>query len=147
MKQYYTISRNCQERSFSELETLHHLCESERKQILQNLALAYSKYLMQVISCQVSAIFSMIIMEISSCNILVQKKSHHCSFWKKEMLPTQTYIFFKKIQFENKISQSTLFWDTIVLFGSENSHNVKQLNPNYDKIYLLTLHILVKCHP
>ena len=34
MKLYYTISRIFQEMSLSELETLHHLCELERTQIL-----------------------------------------------------------------------------------------------------------------
>ena len=44
MKLDYTISRIFQEMSLSELETLHQLCESERTQILQSLALAVLKY-------------------------------------------------------------------------------------------------------
>ena len=43
MKLDYTISRIFQENSLSELETLHHLCELERTQILQSLALAVLK--------------------------------------------------------------------------------------------------------
>ena len=43
MKLDYTISRIFQEMSLSELETLHHLCELERTQILQSLALAVLK--------------------------------------------------------------------------------------------------------
>ena len=43
MKLDYTISRIFQEMSLSELETLHHLCELERTQILQSLALAVIK--------------------------------------------------------------------------------------------------------
>ena len=43
MKLDYTISRIFQERSLSELETLHQLCELERTQILQSLALAVLK--------------------------------------------------------------------------------------------------------
>ena len=43
MKLDYTNSRIFQEMSFSELETLHHLCELERTQILQSLALAVLK--------------------------------------------------------------------------------------------------------
>ena len=43
MKLDYKISRFFQEISFSELETLHHLCELERTQILQPLALAVLK--------------------------------------------------------------------------------------------------------
>ena len=43
MKLDYTISRVFQEMSLSELETLHQLCELERTQILQSLALAVLK--------------------------------------------------------------------------------------------------------
>ena len=43
MKLDYIISRIFQEMSFSELETLHQLCELERTQILQSLALAVLK--------------------------------------------------------------------------------------------------------
>ena len=43
MKLDYTISRMFQEMSLSELETLHQLCELERTQILQSLALAVLK--------------------------------------------------------------------------------------------------------
>ena len=39
----YTISKIFQEMSLSELETLHQLCELERTQILQSLALAVLK--------------------------------------------------------------------------------------------------------
>ena len=51
MKLDYTKSRIFHEMSLSELETLHHLCEQERTQILQSLALAvlktpYSGYLL-----------------------------------------------------------------------------------------------------
>ena len=43
MKLDYTINRIFQEMSLSELETLHQLCELERTQILQSLALAVLK--------------------------------------------------------------------------------------------------------
>ena len=43
MKLDYTISIIFQERSLSELETLHQLCELERTHILQSLALAVLK--------------------------------------------------------------------------------------------------------
>ena len=43
MKLDYMISRIFQEMSLSELETLHQLCELERTQILQSLALAVLK--------------------------------------------------------------------------------------------------------
>ena len=47
----YTISRIFQEKSLSKLETVHHLCELERTQIRESLALAvlkmpYSGYLL-----------------------------------------------------------------------------------------------------
>ena len=45
MKLDYIISRIFQELSLSELETLHQLCELERTQILQSLALAVLKIL------------------------------------------------------------------------------------------------------
>ena len=43
MKLDYTISRIFQEMSLSELETLHQICQLERPQILQSLALAVLK--------------------------------------------------------------------------------------------------------
>ena len=43
MKLNYTISRISQERSLTELETLHQLCELERTQTLQSLVLAVLK--------------------------------------------------------------------------------------------------------
>ena len=43
MKLDYTIRRSFQEMSLSELELLHQLCELERTQILQSLALAVLK--------------------------------------------------------------------------------------------------------
>ena len=42
-KMDYTISRIFQEMSLSELETLHHLCELERTQTIQSLALPIKK--------------------------------------------------------------------------------------------------------
>ena len=43
MKLDYTIFRVFQELSLSELETLHYLCELERTQILQSIALVVLK--------------------------------------------------------------------------------------------------------
>ena len=53
MKLDYTIGRIFQKISLTELETLHQLCELERTQILQSLALAvhkihYAGYLISV---------------------------------------------------------------------------------------------------
>ena len=48
-------------------------------------------------------------------------------------------IFYKnKVHFIDTLSRRTYFWDTSVPCGSENSHNVVQLNPDEDKYYLLT---------
>ena len=51
MKLNYTISRIFPEMSLTELETFHQLCELERTQVLQSLALAvlkipYARYLL-----------------------------------------------------------------------------------------------------
>ena len=48
-------------------------------------------------------------------------------------------IFYKDIAlFVETLSRRNCFWDTAVPCGSENSHNVVQLNPDEDKNYLLT---------
>ena len=48
-------------------------------------------------------------------------------------------MFYKiKVHFVDTLSRRTYFWDTAVPCGSENSHNVVQLNPDEDKYYLLT---------
>ena len=44
------------------------------------------------------------------------------------MLPTNPYL--KKLHFLDALSRRTSFWDTAFPCGSENSHNVVQLNPN-----------------
>ena len=41
------------------------------------------------------------------------------------------------MHFFDTLSRRTYFWDTAVPCGSEISHNVKQLNPDEDKYYLL----------
>ena len=48
-------------------------------------------------------------------------------------------IFYKnKVYFVDTLSRRIYFWDTAVLCGSQNSHNVVQLNPKEDKYYLIT---------
>ena len=48
-------------------------------------------------------------------------------------------IFYKiKVHFVDTLSRRTNFWDESVPCGSENSHNVVQLNPDEDKYYLIT---------
>ena len=44
----------------------------------------------------------------------------------------------KKVHFVDTLSRRTNFWDTAVPCGSENSHNVVQLNPDEIEYYLLT---------
>ena len=47
-------------------------------------------------------------------------------------------MFYKNEKhFVDTLSRRTYFWDTVVPSGSENSHNVVQLNPDEDKYYLL----------
>ena len=71
--------------------------------------------------------------------IPVPKKYHHYMFLKindaiKESL---SFIRIKYISL-TRFQDETYFWDTAVPCGSENSHNVVQLNPDEDKYYLLT---------
>ena len=62
-------------------------------------------------------------------------------------------IFYKnEVHFVDTLSRRTYFWDTAVPFGSENSHNVVQLNPDEEKYILLTpyptlMQPLKKCSP
>ena len=82
MKLNYTISRIFKEILLSELETLHQLCELERTQILQSLALAvlkipYAEYLLS------SNRSNLLIMKETSYGItLVPKKYHLYTFLK-----------------------------------------------------------------
>ena len=48
------------------------------------------------------------------------------------------YSIKNKGHFVDTLPRRTYFWDTAVACGSENSHNVVQLNPDEDKYYLLT---------
>ena len=48
------------------------------------------------------------------------------------------YSIKNKVHFVDTLSRRTYFWDTAVPCGSENSHNVVQLNPDENKYYLLT---------
>ena len=126
MKLDYTFSRIFQEMSLSELETL---CELERIQILQSLALAvlklpYAGYLLSK----------------NRSNFLDYQGNF---LWLYVFSDKRCYkripIFFEnKVHFVDTLSRRTYFWDTAVPCGSENSHNVEQLNPDEDKYYLLT---------
>ena len=80
MKLDYTMSRIFQEMSLSELETLHQLCEVERTQILQSLALAVLKipYAGYLLSGNSSSFMKEIFYGIT----LVPKKYHPYTFLK-----------------------------------------------------------------
>ena len=80
MKLDYTISRIFQEMSLSELETLHQLCELERTQILQSLALAVLK---------IGQIF-LITKETFYGFILAPKKCHHYTFLKRNAVAKES---------------------------------------------------------
>ena len=139
MKLDYTISRIFQEMSLSELETLHQLCELERTQILHSLALAVLKkpnagYLLSgnrsnFLDYEGNILwFYTCTKKVSSLYVFEDKR-----YYKR--IP----IFYKnKVHFVDTLSRRTYFWDTAVPCGSENSHNVVQINPDEDKYYLLT---------
>ena len=139
MKLDYTISRFFQEMSISELETLHQLCELERTQILQSLALAVLKipYAGYLLSGNRSNFldydgnflwFYTCTKKVSPLYVFEDKRCY-------KRIP----IFYKnKVHFVDTLSRRTYFTDTAVPCGSENSHNVVQLNPDEEKHYLLT---------
>ena len=125
--------------SLSELETLHHLCELERTQILQSLALAVLKitYAGYLVSGNRSKFLNyeenMLWYYICTKNISPLYVFEDKRYYKR--IPR----FYKsKVHFVDTLSRRTCFWHTAVLCGSEKSHNVVQLNPDEDKYYLLT---------
>ena len=125
--------------SLSKLETLHPLCELERIQNLHSLALAvlkvpYAGYLL------IGNISNFIDYE---GNILwyytCTKKRSPLSVFKDKKCYKRIPSFYKKEElFVDTLSRRTFFWDRAVTCGSENSHNIVQLNPDEDKYYLLT---------
>ena len=139
MKLDYTISRIFQEMSLSELETLHQLCKLEKTQILQSLALAVLKIL-----------YPGYLLSGNKSNFLDYERNILCLYaCTKKVSPLYVFedkrcyktvpIFYKsKVHFVDTLSRRTYFWDTAVPCGSENSHNVVQLNPDEYKYYLLT---------
>ena len=135
----YTISRIFQEMSLSELETFHLLCELERTQILQSLALAVLKipYAGYFLSGNRSIFIDY------EGNILwyypcTKKLSPLYVFEDKRCYKRIPILYKNKVYFVDTLSRRTYFWDTAVPFRSEYSHNVVQFNPDEDKCYLLT---------
>ena len=136
MKLDYTISRTFQEMSLSELETLRQLCELERTQILQSLALAVLKipYAGYLLSGNRSNFLD------NEGNILwfytCTKKVSPLYVFEDKRCYKRIPIFYKnKVHFVDTLSRRTYFWDTAVPCGSENSHNVVQLNPGFFGIF------------
>ena len=125
--------------SLSELETLHQLCELERTQILQSLALAVLKipYAGSLLSGNRSNF-----LDYEGNNLwfyTCTKKVSPLYVFEDKRCYKRIPIFYKnKVHFVDTLSRRTYFWDTAVPCGSENSHNVVQLNPDEDKYYLLT---------
>ena len=125
--------------SLSELETLHQLCESERTQILQSLALAvlkipYAGYLLSG-NRSSSLDYEGNILWFYTCT----KKVSPLYVFEDKRCYKRIPIFYKnKVNFVDTLSRRTCFWNTAVPCGSKNSHNVVQLNPDEDKYYLLT---------
>ena len=139
MKLDYTISRIFQEMSLSELETLRQLCELERTQILQSLALAvlklpYAGYLLSGNSSNFLD-YQRNILWFYTCT----KKVSLLYVFEDKRCYKRIPVFYKnKVHFVDTLSRRTYFWKTAVPCGSKNSHNVVKLNPDEDKYYLLT---------
>ena len=139
MKLDYTISRIFQEMSLSELETLHQLCELERTQNLQSLALAvlnipYAGYLLSG-NRSIFIDYEGNILWYYTCT----KKVSPLYVFEDKKCYKRIPIFYKnKVYFVDTLLRQTYFCNTAVPCGSENSHNVVKLNPDEDKYYLQT---------
>ena len=123
----------------TELETLHQLCELERTQTLQSLALAVLKFLYAgyLLSGNRSNFvdYEENILWYYTCT----KKVSPLYVFADKRCYERIQLFYKnKVHFVNALSSRTYFWDKAVQCGSENSHNVVQLNPDEDKYYPLT---------
>ena len=119
MKLDYTISRIFQEMSLSELETLHQLCELERTQILQPLALAvlkrtYAGYLLSGITSNFLDYEGNILWFYTCTN----KVSPLHLFEVKRCYKRMPIFYKNKAPFVDTLSRRTYFWDTAVPCGS-----------------------------
>ena len=125
--------------SLSELETLHQLCELERTQILQSLALAVLKipYGGYFLSGNRSNFidYEGNILWYYTCT---KKVSPLYVFEDKRCYKNIPKFYKNKVNFVDTLSRRTYYWDTAVPCGSKISHNVVQLNPDEDTYYLLT---------
>ena len=139
MKLGYTKCGIFQEMALTELETLHQLCELQRTQILQSLALAVLKipYAGYLLSGNRSNFiyFEGNITWYYTCT----KKVSPLYVFEDKRCYKRIPIFYKnKLHFVDTLSRRIYFWDTAVRCGSENSHKVIQLNPDEDKYNFFT---------
>ena len=135
----YTKIRIFQELSLSELETLYQLCELERTQTIQSLALAVLKipYAGYLLSGNRSN-FNDYEGNVLWCYTYTKNVSHLYVFEDKRCYKRIPIFYKNKVQFVDTLSRRIFFWYTAVPCGSKNSHNVVKLNPDEDKYYLLT---------
>ena len=112
MKLDYTISRIFQEMSLSELETLHQLCELERTQILQSLALAvlkipYAGYLLSG-NRSIFLDYDGNFLWFYTCT---KKVSPLYVFEDKRCYERILIIYKNKVYFVDTLSRRTYFWN------------------------------------
>ena len=94
---------------------------------------------MQDIYCQETDQIFLTTKEIYYGITLVPKKVSPIYDFEDKICYKKIAIFYKnKAHYVDTLSRRTYFWDTAVPCGSENSHNVVQLNPDEYKYYLLT---------
>ena len=118
MKLDYTISRIFQEMPLSELETLHQLCELERTQILQSLALAVLKipYAGYLLSGNRSNFldYEGNILWFYTCT---KKVSPLYVFENKRCYKRIPIFYENKVHFVDTLSRRIYFWDTAVSYN------------------------------
>ena len=122
MKLDYTISRTFQEILLSELKTLHQLCQLERTQILQSLALAVLKipYAVYLLSGNRSN-FIDYEGNILWCYTCTKKVSSLFVFEDKRCYKRIPIFCKKKVNLVDTLSRRTYFWDTAVPCGSKKA--------------------------
>ena len=134
MKLDYTICRILQQMSLTELEPLHQLCELERTQILQSLAIAVLKilYAGYLFSRNRSNFIDYAgnILWYYTCT----KKISLLYVFEDKRCYKRIPLFYKnEVHFVDRLSRRTCFWGTAVPWGSESSHNELQLNLDEEK--------------
>ena len=70
--------------------------------------------------------------------LALKKESPLYVFEDKRCYKRIPIVYKNTLHFVDTVSPRTYLWDKAVPYGSENSHNVVQLNPDEDKYYLLT---------